>query len=327
MILLLSLPKFDNMKTMKSIFAVFLCLMVSLIIAKPLFAQSVDDFFPATVISSDEARLRLEAEREASPSAEELKKIEEIKKKDVTQPEQVDEKSEVFALFAQRPAQSPTITNFIAYAIQFSVIQGVPANTIFLILLLPLLATLIAFVRHVLGLPSIGLLVPIALSITLVATGITAGVVLLFAIILASTLARIILKKIRIMQLPKMALSMFLVSIFIIATLTATASAGILTVRQISIFPVLLLVLLSERIVALQIERSKEETIMITTITIFLGILGFFLLSSEFLREVVLLYPETILILIPINIAIGRYFGLRFTEFYRFSSIQRHASK
>lgn len=290
-------------------------------------AEKIKEFLPASVMSSEEARLATEAAKAASPSAEELLKIEEIKKQDVTQPEEVDEKSEIFALFAKRPAFTPTFTNFIAYAIQFSVVQGVPANTIYLILILPVLATLIAAARHILGLPSMGLLVPIALSITLVATGITAGVILLVTILLGSTFSRIILKRIRIMQLPKIALSMFVVSVFIIITLTASASAGILTVKQLSIFPVLLLILLSERIVALQLERTNEETAIISSITLLIGIIGYFLLSSSTLREIILLYPEMILLLIPLNIAIGRYFGLRFSEFYRFSPIKRHGSK
>lgn len=263
----------------------------------------------------------------ATVSAEDQQKIEELKKQDVTQPEEVDEKSEVFALFAKRLATTPSLTNFIAYAIQYSVKQGVPANTIFVVLVVPILASIIAFVRHILGLPSIGLLVPIALSITLVSTGITAGMVLLLAILLASTFSKIILKRLRIMQLPKMALSIFIVAIFIIATLTISASLGVLTVRTLSIFPVLLLVLLSDRIVTLQIERSLEETLLITTVTLLLGILGFFLLTADFLKELILVYPEILFLLIPINIIVGRYFGLRVSEYIRFSPIKQHGSK
>lgn len=244
---------------------------------------------------------------------------------DVTKPE--EEKEEIFAILAARPAQSLSPTNFMAYWIQFSIRTGVPANTIILILLLPVLATIVAFLKHVVGLPSLGMLVSIALSITLLATGITAGLILLTTIILASTFARAFLKRIRIMQLPKIALSFFVVSMFVLGTLTAGASLGLLTVKQLSIFPVLLLILLSERIVALQLTRSLKETFEITVVTLSLGVLGFFILSSEILRTLVLVYPEFILILIPINIIIGRYFGLRITEFFRFSEVTSHGSK
>ena len=124
------------------------------------------------------------------------------------------------------PALAGHGLNIMAFLIQTSVKSGVPSRTVILILLLPMLATIIAFIRHVIGLPSIGMLVPVALSITLLSTGITAGLILLGTIIFASTVARILLKKVRIMQLPKMAFSMFIVSIFLFLALTVSALAG-----------------------------------------------------------------------------------------------------
>lgn len=264
---------------------------------------------------------------EASPSAEEIEELKKIAEEDITKLEEPDIIDEAFALFEKRPVKNLTPFNFAAFSVQESVKAGVPSRTIILILLLPMLATIIAFIRHVIGLPSIGLLVPIALSITFLSTGITAGLILLGSILLGSTFARIALKKIRIMQLPKMALSMFIVSIIIFTAITLSAMAGILVVKQLSIFPILLLILLSEQIISVQIERSFQEMLVITFVTFALGVIGFVALSSQALRDNVLLYPELIFLLIPINILIGRYFGLRLLEYFRFSSITRNAGK
>lgn len=264
---------------------------------------------------------------DSSPSAEELEELKRIAEEDVTRPEEPASRDEILILFERRPAENLTPLNFAAFSVQESVKAGVPSRTIILILLLPMLATIIAFIRHVVGLPSIGLLVPIALSITLLSTGITAGLILLASIILGSTFARLILKRLRIMQLPKMALSMFIVSIILFATITLCAMAGILVVRQLSIFPILLLILLSEQIISVQLERSFQEMLVITLVTFALGVVGFVLLSSQIIRNTFLLYPELIFLLIPINILIGRYFGLRLLEYFRFSSISRHAGK
>ncbi|HRN96458.1 MAG TPA: 7TM domain-containing protein [Candidatus Levybacteria bacterium] len=171
------------------------------------------------------------------------------------------------------------------------------------------------------------MLLPVALAITLVATGLAAGLILLVAIVFSSTLARVILRKIRIMQFAKMALTIFIVSVGILATLTLSAEAGILAVTQISIFPVLLLILLSQNIVELQIDRSIPDILMISAITIFLGVLGYFLLSYEPIRNFVIVYPEIMLLVVPVNIIIGRYFGLRFTEYFRFSPITHHGNQ
>ncbi len=261
-----------------------------------------------------------------STASGEQQQLEKLKKEDITKPEEEAEKGQILDLFANRPISNLTPFNFIAFTVQYAVGVGVPANTIVLILLLPFLATLVAFVRHVIGLPSLDLLVPIALSITLVATGIIAGSILLFAILLASSIGRLILRRVRIMQLPKKAVSILIVAIFVFGSLVISAANGILSVKQLSIFPILLLILLGEKIISLQLTRSFNETLTITGVTIFIGLLGFLVLSTELFRQAILLYPEIIVLLIPANFAIGRYFGLRLTEIYRFSYIKKHGT-
>lgn len=248
-------------------------------------------------------------------------------KKSVTEPEEEQQKKEVFKLLNQRTSGEINYTNLLPHAVLYAVKAGVPANTITLILLLPLLATIIVSFRYIIGLSGIGLLVPIALSLTLLGTGVTPGFILLTAILLSSFFSKFVLKRIRIMQMPKMALSMFMVAIFLVVTITASAVFGVFDASRISIFPILLLLILSDRIVALFMEREMHETILTTAVTLLLGVLGFLLLSLDYLRSLVLLYPELIFLLIPINILIGRYFGLRVTEYIKFQPVIKHGSK
>lgn len=246
---------------------------------------------------------------------------------DLTQPEELARKKGVLELFAKRPVTDVTILNATEFFVQRAVYNGVPANTIILILLLPFLATFFVFIRNVIGLKTLEMWVPIALSITLIATGVAAGAILLATILLASTIARMILKRLRIMQLPKSALSLLIVSLIVFTTLTISSTFGILTVKQLSIFPVLLLILLSDRIFALQIARGFKQTIGITSVTLILGILGFIFLSTDVVRNYILLYPESTLLLVPIDIIIGRYFGLRLTEHFRFATLRKYANQ
>ena len=274
-----------------------------------------------TDLATDSALFASEAAKLSSPSAQELEELSAAQKEDITRPEEPTERGEFFELFSRRPASVPSMTNFLAYTVQYAVAEGLPANTIILVLLLPFLASGIAFVRHILGLPTLGILVPVTLSITLLATGIMTGLLLLSVILLGTTLARLILKKIRIMHMPKLALSIVLLSLIVFATLVLGALNGILTVKKLSIFPVLIMILLSERIVALQLERHFRDMAVIVFTNIVLGILGFFILSSKSVQDMILLYPELIFLLIPLNLIVGRYFGLRATEFFRFSEV------
>jgi hypothetical protein len=246
----------------------------------------------------------------------------------ITNPEQDQQKNTILSLLEQqRHTNYPNYTNFAPFAIEYAINAGVPTNTIVLILLLPLLATIVVAFRYLVGLSGIGLLVPIALSITLLATGVTPGFIMLAAIILASLVSRFFLLRFPIMQMPKVALSMLMVSIFLLLALTISAIYNIIDVRSLSIFPILLFILLSDRIVTIFLERDFIETIQTTVITLFLAILGFLILTWDQLRLFILIYPESILLLIPINILIGRYFGLRMTEYIKFQTVLKNAGK
>jgi len=242
-------------------------------------------------------------------------------KKDTTKPEQINEKVEIIELLDSRKLEQPSFFNFFAYWVQQAVYLGIPANTIVLILLIPVLATLVAFVRVVLGMQTLELLVPIALSFALVSVGVTVGLLIFAAILLASYVSKILLKRVSIMFFPKRALSMSLLSIFVFAALTVAAALDLEAVQKLSIFPVLIITLLGDSVVSLQLYKRVSETISITVITIGIGLLGFVMATSPTVFNTIILYPEIILLTIPANILIGRYFGLRLTEYFRFEQI------
>lgn len=242
-------------------------------------------------------------------------------KKDVTQPEKIDEKVAILTLLESRIVDSPSIFNFFAYWVQQAIFLGIPANTILLILLTPVLATIVVFTRVILGFKTLELLVPIALSFAFVAVGVVVGLIILAAVLLASYVSRVILKELSITILPKRALSMTLLALFVFAALTATASFDLASVQNLSIFPILILTLLGDSIVSVQLHKSFSETVIVTVVTFALGLIGFFIATSQMVLDNIILYPELVLLTIPINIAIGRYFGLRLTEYFRFERL------
>lgn len=58
-----------------------------------------------------------------------------------------------------------------------------------------------------------------------------------------------------------------------------------------------------------------------------MGIFGFLLATSKIVREFLVLYPEVVLLLIPINILMGRYFGLRLSEIFRFKTFNYYGAQ
>lgn len=264
---------------------------------------------PETLSASDTAASIISQSQSALPS------------KDVTKPEELPEKVAIISLFEGRPVNEPSALNIFAYWVQEAVRDGVPANTIFLILLTPFLALIVSFTRIVVGLPTLDMLVPIALSFALVAVGVTVGLLVLGAIVIASYVAKKSLLRLRIMFYPKRSLSMVFLSLSVFAALTVGVALDFDRILSVSIFPILILMLLGDMIVSVQLHKSPSETFIITGTTILIGLVGYFAATSNVIQSVIILYPETVLLVIPANIIIGRYFGLRMLELFRFNKV------
>lgn len=214
--------------------------------------------------------------------------------------------------------------NPIKYAIRAAVAAHVPANTIVLLLLLPLVASFIAAARHIIGLRGFGIFLPAALGVTFVATGPIVGIGLFLVIVTIATLIRFTLRKLKIklQYLPRMALLLWGVVIAVLGVLFAAPLINSSTLSNVSIFPVLILVLLSEDFTRVQLGKSAKVAVNLTSETLILALASYFVLTLEPVQEYALLNPEIYLLVILIfNLILGRYVGLRLMEIWRFRKL------
>ena len=114
---------------------------------------------------------------------------------------------------------------------------------------------------------------------------------------------------------------------FVFAALTISIILELESIRDLSIFPVLILTLLGDSIVSVQLRKTVRETILITTVTIGLALIGYLLATSSSVRDAIILWPEIILLTVPINFMLGRYFGLRLAEVLRFKTLESYVSE
>jgi len=214
--------------------------------------------------------------------------------------------------------------NPIKYAIRGSVSAGVPANTIVLLLLLPGVAALIAAFRHFVGIRGFGIFLPAALSVVFVATGPVAGIGIFLVIVLVSTAIRMFLRKtkIKLQYLPRMAMILLFVVLGVLGILFTAPVIRRPELSNISIFPVLILVLLAEDFTRVQLGKSAKTAVNLTTETLILALFSYIFLTSGVVQEFALLNPEIlILTVLVLDFFMGKYIGLRFREFWRFRKL------
>jgi hypothetical protein len=211
-----------------------------------------------------------------------------------------------------------------SFTINFLVNRGVAINTIILILMLPLIASILAFARHVIGIKAFGLVTPTLTTLSFLVMGLRFGLIVFAIILAAGTLTRLLLRRWRLLYLPRMALVLTSVSLGIIIFLAIGLATNSIRALSFSVFPTLILMLLAEEFIALQFKAGAKTALTVTAWTLALAILGYYVVSWQLLRTLLLSYPEIVLITIPLNFLLGQWSGLRLTEYFRFRKLLRH---
>lgn len=214
--------------------------------------------------------------------------------------------------------------NPIKYAIRSAVDAGVPANTIVLLLLLPVVASVIAAARHIIGIRGFGIFLPAALAVTFVAIGPVVGIGLFLVIVTISMLVRFSLRrlKIKLQYLPRMALLLWWVAVSVLGILFLAPVINNSSLSNVSIFPVLVLILLAEDFSRVQLGKSAKIAVSLTTETLILALVSFIFLTLKPVHEFALLNPEILLgSLFIFNFLLGKYAGLRLMELWKFRKI------
>ncbi len=206
--------------------------------------------------------------------------------------------------------------------IRFFMTEGVPFETIILILMLPIIATLIAFMRQVVGIKAFGIYTPLIITFAFLATnGIKYGIAIFLAVIFIGMLMRFVLKPFRLLYLPRVAIMLTFVALIILFFLALGGSLQRTGLASVSIFPILIMITLVEKFVAVQIEKGNKTALILALETLVISIIGFYIASWSSLIKFLVTYPWAVLFTIPLNIAIGKWTGLRLSEYIRFRQV------
>lgn len=292
--------------------------------AQPVLALNIRQPLPTPVLeATDSAEATPSAEVATSSAQAVQQQVEERREKNITEGGG-EVKSRLRQHLENNPPQELNITNFVQHAIRNAVEQGVPSNVLVLLLLFPVVASMIAASRHIIGLEGFGVYTPAVLAVALLSTGIITGLLLFVVILVAASIGRSIFRKFHLQYLPRTALTLWLVSLTVFGVLLISPyfmSTGI-NLLALSIFPILVLILLSENFIEAQLSGSQYRAFELTAETMFLAVIAALFMQTEAVQFFVIVNPEiTILAVLIVDIIVGRFTGLRLAEYLRFKPI------
>ncbi|MEK7146004.1 MAG: PKD domain-containing protein [Patescibacteria group bacterium] len=213
------------------------------------------------------------------------------------------------------------------YMVSSMIDRGVPLSTLQLVFMLPVIVTVVAFTKQVIGLSTLGVYTPSILALSFIALDIKYGLFFLISLLTIGILTKTLLKRFRMLYIPRMAIVLTIVSLTIFFLLYVGSYFNISQIVGIAVFPMLMMSTLVEKFISLQTEQGLKSAIYLTAEAIGVAIVCTFIAEWVFLKTLILGHPEVIFIFLLINIFLSQWTGLRLVEYVRFREIIRHSEE
>lgn len=213
--------------------------------------------------------------------------------------------------------------NALSYVINYMLREGVSSQVVLLLLVLPVIATILAFFKQVVGIATFGLYTPSIIALSFLALGWRIGIIFLLFIILTGYATRSLVRHLRLLYIPKVAIVLTVVSLTLLLLLGAGAYFGMSFSRD-TVFILLIMSTLAESFLNLKREEGLYSAIMGIGETLLASLICVAIAQWGAFQTLLLAYPEIVLGTIVINVLLGRWTGLRLLEYWRFREVFRH---
>jgi hypothetical protein len=213
--------------------------------------------------------------------------------------------------------------NLMSSLVNYMLTHGVSSQIVILLLLLPVIAMIIAFLKQVIGITTFGLYTPSVVALSFLALGWQIGLFFILFILITGYLTRELLKRWRLLYIPRVAIVLTVVSITLLILLGIGASLDI-TFGRDTIFILLIMSTLAESFLTLKAEEGFIGATIGIGETILAALICVLIVSRPFLQSFLLAYPEVILLTIVVDAALGKWTGLRLVEYFRFKEVLSH---
>lgn len=196
-------------------------------------------------------------------------------------------------------------------------------GTFRILILVPLGALMICILRNIIGFPTFGIFMPVLMALAFRSTGLVYGIGIFAIVLLVGFAARSSLDKLRLLLVPRLSVMVTLVIICFTAFALIGNRIDLRAFMAIGLLPFVILTMAIERFFVITEEEGIKEALRTAAGSAAVASLTYAIIQFEPLQLTFFVYPELLLIVMALQLLIGRYTGYRLSEFLRFRSLRR----
>ena len=194
-------------------------------------------------------------------------------------------------------------------------------NVYQLLLMLPLGALLVVFLRTLIGLKTFGTFMPILIAMAFRETQLFWGVIMFSLIVSIGLMIRFYLERLYLLLVPRLASVLVIVVILMLLISLITNQLGIERLLSISLFPMVILAMTIERMSTTWAPNRAREAMLQGIGSLFVACLGYVVMVNENLMYLIFVFPELLLVVLGLCLWMGSFTGYRLTELIRFKGM------
>ncbi|HBF08822.1 MAG: inactive transglutaminase family protein [Pseudomonadota bacterium] len=191
-------------------------------------------------------------------------------------------------------------------------------NVYKLLMVLPLGALVVVFMRVIVGLPTFGVFTPVLIALAFRETNLAVGVALFSLIVAVALTVRFYFERLYLLLVPRVSAVLIVVLITMIAISLISTRMNIHAGLSISLFPLVIITMVVERMSVVWDETGPKNAFKNALGSLFVAAICFWVMQHPLIRHWFFVYPETVLTVLACVLMLGRYSGYRLSEIWRF---------
>jgi transglutaminase-like putative cysteine protease len=198
-----------------------------------------------------------------------------------------------------------------------------PVNTqsaLRLLLAIPLGALIVAVFRNLIGVPTFGTFMPVLIAFALRAVPIYIGLAMVAAVIGVGVFGRLVLERLRLLLVPRLAILLCLVVLGVAAFALIGRRFEARDLMQGVIFPIVILTMLIERFSIAVAEEGMRTALVRAAYSLLVTGAVYPVLRNPTAEYLMFTFPELIFCVMGLLVWIGGYTGYRLLDLVRFRS-------
>lgn len=194
------------------------------------------------------------------------------------------------------------------------------------LLLLPLGALVVAFMRIIVGIRTSGTFMPVLIAVAFLQTSLLPGLVTFIAVVTVGLLLRGYLSSLNLLLVSRIATLIILV-IFISAGISIVGyQMGFNPGMTVTFFPMVILAWTIERMSILWEEEGAREVVIQGAGSLIVATLAYLVMQTSLVGHLTFNFPELHLVVLAVILLLGQYTGYKLSELRRFEPMREHES-